>query len=437
VLVIEEDGRSSLRRYWELRCGPKRAVATAADEAKVEEETLAILDEATRLRLISDVPLGAFLSGGVDSSAVVASMTRAATGAVKTFSIGFDEKDYDESEHAALVARHLGTAHEALVLRPPADPAKLLEKIAWHYGEPFADTSCVPTFAVSELARSRVTVALSGDGGDELFLGYGRYVGTQLDGWLQDRALLGKLATSRPALATLLLLGRRDLANLLGHARWNQETDAALRYVARVEHFAPVFKRPLVTADFARTAAAAGDARRIVADRITASDGDSLVEKAAHADFTTYLPDDILVKVDVASMAFGLETRAPLLDHVLAEHVARLPSSMKMKGLATKAFFKKALRPRLPAATLERKKMGFGVPLDHWFRGSLATLLEETLFERRSLERGIVDEKGLRALVAEHRRGVDRQYLLFNLLMLELWHRTFVDARRPSAAARP
>ncbi len=439
TLLVREDGRSELRRYWELRCGPKRTISTEAERRKVEDEALALLDEATRLRLISDVPLGAFLSGGVDSAAVVASMrqvVRAGEG-VRTFSIGFEEKDYDESPYAALVARHLGTTHEALVLRPPSDPVALLEKIAWHHGEPFADSSCVPTFAVSELARSRVTVALSGDGGDELFLGYGRYVGTRLEEVLAGRPWLRALATSRPAIFALLRLGKRDLANALGHTRWNVEAGPGPRYLTRVEYFSPDRKRTTLSDGFRAKVAPAGDARRIVLDRIEASDGVTFTEKVAHADFTTYLPDDILVKVDVASMAYGLETRAPLLDHVLAERVAALPFDLKMVGLTTKVFLKRALEPRLPRATLDRRKMGFGVPLDHWFRGSLSPLLEDVLLARRTLERGILDAQGVRTLLEEHRRGADRQVLLFNLLMLELWHRRFVDGAARTAIERP
>jgi asparagine synthase (glutamine-hydrolysing) len=457
TLLVREDGRSELRRYWELRYGPKRTVATAAEQKAVEEEALALLDEATKLRMISDVPLGAFLSGGIDSSAVVASMCKAVSGksgagdftsgseaskkngvshdSVKTFSIGFEEKDYDESAYADLVARHLGTAHELLVLKPPSDMPALLERIAWHYGEPFADASCVPTFAVSKLARARVTVALSGDGGDELCLGYGRYVGTELESKLARKGLLG-LATSRPALFALSKLGKRDLASHLGHLRWHlDEESPEARYLTRVEHLGPGLKRRLASEAFRQKVAPAGDARSIVLDLVRASDGETLTERVAHADFATYLPDDILVKVDVASMAFGLETRAPLLDHKFAELVARLPAATKLEGLTTKAFLKRALAPRLPHETLHRRKMGFGVPLEHWFRGALSKLLEETLLSRRALDRGILDEQGVRQLVAEHAsKRVDWQYVLFNLLMLEFWFRTWIDGARVPAA---
>ena len=437
TLLVKEDGRHELRRYWQLSYGPKRRVESEADERKVEEEMLGVLDEATRLRMISDVPLGAFLSGGVDSSAVVASMRKVAGGSqVRTFSIGFDEKDYDESAYAATVARHLSTTHESLTLRPPVDTTKLLEKIAWHYGEPFADSSCVPTFAVSQLARARVTVALSGDGGDELFLGYGRYKATALEEKLDRSALLETLGTSRVGLYALLKLGKRELANMLGHARSNP-LRGELRYLPKVEHFSPERKRLVCTKGFLDKVAPAGDARELVLQKIKASAGETLVERVAHADWETYLPDDILVKVDVASMAYALETRAPLLDHKLAELVAALPARLKMDGLTTKAFLKRALAPRLPHEILHRRKMGFGVPLEHWFRGSLAPLLEETLLSRRSLERGVLDEKGVRAMIDEHKRGTDWQYPLFNLLMLELWYRTWIDAKAPAPVPVP
>ena len=437
TLLVHEDGRSELSAYWKLSYGPKRAVEGEKAERAVEEEIRTVLDEATQLRMISDVPLGAFLSGGVDSSAVVASMRRVAgSNNVRTFSIGFDEKDYDESDYAATVARHLSTTHEALTLRPPADTRALLEKISWHYGEPFADSSCVPTFAVSELARARVTVALSGDGGDELFLGYGRYKATAFEQELESHPLLAALGTSRAGLWALQKLGKRELGNMLGHARTNL-LPGALRYLPKIEHFSPEKKREICTESFLRSVAHAGDARELVLQKIKASDGETLVEKVAHADFETYLPDDILVKVDVAAMACALETRPPLLDHVLAQLVAALPSRLKMAGTTTKAILKSALAPRLPQEILHRRKMGFGVPLEHWFRGSLAPLLEEILLSRRCLDRGVLEEKGVRRMLEEHKRGTDWQYPLFNLLMLELWFRTWIDGagERPAAKA--
>ncbi len=429
TLTIGRDGEPRLRRYWELRMSPKRRVETASDAAKVEEEILETLDEATRLRMISDVPLGAFLSGGVDSSAVVASMKRAGSGPVRTFAIGFDEKAYDESAYARLVAQHVGTDHTELTLRP--DSLDGIERLAWHYGEPFADPSLLPTSAVSKLARSRVTVALSGDGGDEVFLGYERYAGMNLEEGLERLPrLLRDVMYLRPWAPVLNMLGigrSMRLGDHLGFARWRRGAPIWDRYFPALEVTAPRVKERLWSDGFARSLGG-HDAREWLRARIRASDGETWTEKCAHADFTTYLPDDICVKVDVASMAYGLETRAPLLDHVLVEKVARLPFALKMKGLRGKLALKKALRARLPRTTLDRRKMGFGVPIDHWFRGGFAKLLEDVLLDPRARERGVFEPKGVRALIEEHRTRGGQQNVLFALLMMELWWKRFVDA---------
>lgn len=429
TLTIGRDGQPRQRRYWELRMSPKRSVASAAEAAKVEEEILATLDEATKLRMISDVPLGAFLSGGVDSSAVVASMKRAASGPVKTFAIGFDEKAYDESGFARLVAQHVGTDHTELTLRP--DSLDGIERLAWHYGEPFADPSLLPTSAVSKLARSRVTVALSGDGGDEVFLGYERYAGMNLEEGLERcPRLVRDLMYLRPWAPVLNMLGvgrSVRLGDQLGFARWRRGAPIWDRYFPAIEVTAPRTKERLWSDGFAR-ALGGHDAREWLRERIKASDGETWTEKCAHADFTTYLPDDICVKVDVASMAYGLETRAPLLDHILVEKVARLPFALKMKGLRGKLVLKKAHRARLPRTTLERRKMGFGVPIDRWFKGGFTTLLEDVLLDGRARERGILDKKGVAALLEEHKVRGGQQNVLFALLMMELWFKKFVDA---------
>jgi asparagine synthase (glutamine-hydrolysing) len=432
TLTVGRDGKVELRRYWELKMSPKRPVENAAQAARVEEEVLETLDEATKLRLISDVPLGAFLSGGVDSSAVVASMKRAATD-VKTFSIGFDEKAYDESGFARLVAQHVGTDHTELTLRP--DSLDGIERLAWHYGEPFADSSLLPTSAVSKLARSRVTVALSGDGGDEVFLGYERYSGMNLEETLEGwPRLVRDVLYLRPwaPLLNALGIGRAvRLGDQLGFARWRRGAKIWDRYFPAIEVTAPRVKERLWSADFARSLGG-HDAREWLRSRIRASDGETWTEKCAHADFTTYLPDDICVKVDVASMAYGLETRAPLLDHVLVEKVARLPYSLKMRGLRGKLILKKALRARLPRTTLERRKMGFGVPIDHWFKGGFSKLLQDVLLDSSARERGILEPRGVEALLEEHRQRGGQQGVLFALLMMELWFKQFIrGAKEP------
>jgi asparagine synthase (glutamine-hydrolysing) len=427
TLTVSRDGQLRIKRYWELSMGPKRTDRLE----RIEEEILETLDEATKLRMISDVPLGAFLSGGIDSSAVVASMQRASTSPVRTFAIGFEEKAWDESSYARLVAEHVKTDHTELVLKP--DSLEGIEKLSWHYNEPFADSSLLPTSAVSKLARSKVTVVLSGDGGDEVFCGYGRYTGVRVEERLDGMAApLRALAKSRAGIAVLQGLGVGATNGLTDHlhaARWRSQLPMVERYLCQIEPTSPDTRRRVMAQDLVR-ALGGFDPRALLRDRIEKSDGETWTEKCAHADFTTYLPDDICVKVDVASMAYGLETRAPLLDHILVEKVARLPFALKMRGITGKWVLREALRARLPATTLTRKKMGFGVPIEVWFKGGFSKLLEDVLLDKKARERGVLDPQGVRGLIDEHKARGGQQYALFTLLMLEVWFRQWIDVAK-------
>ena len=431
LLSCKADGRHELRRYWRLRMGPKRpAKASRAQRARAADRLLELLDEATRLRMVSDVPLGALLSGGIDSSAVVASMCASSAGAggdVQTFTIGFGETGYDESRYAAEVADHLRTEHHRLQLT--ADSFAALEKIAWHYGEPFADSSCLPTFAVSSLARQRVTVALTGDGGDELFCGYRRYLSVALEERL--RAAAGPLraaARSRMMNRLLLRARRKALAGDLARSRDCRDLDLRHLYLSRLAVLGQEQEQALLRPEL-REQLAGSSPGRVVLGAIDASDGETLAERCAHADATTYLPDDILVKVDVASMAYGLECRAPLLDHVLAEYVAGLPFAFKMNRWRRKAVLKEAVARRLPRSVLNRKKRGFLVPLQSWLESGGSALLRETLLSSRASERGYFRRSRIERLLAEQAAGTgSHQNLLFGLLMLELWHRLWIDS---------
>lgn len=428
LLEVEADGRHQLRRYWSLQLGPKRRVAGRRAEERVEEELLAAIDEATRLRMVSDVPLGAFLSGGVDSSAIVAAMCEAQPGSkVRTFSIGFDEPAYDERAYAREVAEHLGTEHVDLVLSPENAPE--LERVVWHYGEPFADPSALPTFAVSELARKHVTVVLSGDAGDELFLGYDRYLGTRLEEAVRTSPQpLRALARNRVALALLSHGGKPQLAGTLAHSAFNPQLTPIDLYLSRLELVRERDKRELYSPGFVQ-ATRAMDAYALYRRAIADSDGETFVERCAHADVSAYLPDDILVKVDVASMAFGLECRSPLLDHRLAELAATLPARLKLRRLEQKRVLKRAIRRRVPPRVLERKKQGFGVPLEHWFRGQLTGLLRERLLDPAARQRGLFDPRAVERAIEEHASGrVDRRNQLYPLLVLETWYRTCLEA---------
>ena len=423
VLEAQPDGslgELELVRYWRLP-GP-RGVRRQRSAAELRRELVAQLEEAVRLRLISDVPLGAFLSGGVDSSAIVAMMARVGGGRVKTFSIGFSAKEYDETRYARMVAERYATDHEEFIVEP--DAIAVLPQLIWHYGEPFADPSAIPTYYVSEMARRKVTVALNGDGGDECFLGYNRYKAmhhlSRLDGlprW--SRIGLGySLALAPPELQRRYKIPRiRALLQA-------PDQRPSRRYAFTIVYFTDDDK-----------AAGYGDAMQ---EHLAGSaldllepyfaEADTLVSGANWADIHSYLPDDLMVKVDVASMAHGLESRSPLLDHVLMEWAAELPEHLQMAHGETKALFKSAMEPYLPKELLYRPKMGFGCPVDHWFRSELKEFAYETLLSQSARGRGLFRPAYVRTLLEEHCALTrDHHTRLWALLMLELWFQMWID----------
>jgi asparagine synthase (glutamine-hydrolysing) len=426
ILTVAADGRHAQRPYWSLGLSPKRPVQSAREEQALQEELLERIDEATRLRMVSDVPLGAFLSGGVDSSAIVASMCAAGASSVRTFSIGFEEPSYDERAYAREVAQHLGTEHTELVLTP--DNFAPLERVVRHYGEPFADPSALPTFAVSELAREHVTVALTGDAGDELFLGYGRYLGSRVDERVRTAPSPLRLLARNPiALGLLSHGGAPELAGQLTHDAQHKHLPPGDLYATRLEMLTPELKQELYAESFAYSVRGI-EARALVRQAVERSDGETFVERCAHADVQTYLPGDILTKVDIASMAYGLECRSPFLDHELAEFVASLPSRLKHRRLVGKRILKEAIRTRVPRSAIERRKQGFGVPLEHWFRGRLTLLLRERLLSPEAKGRGIFQPPVVERLIEEHAQGRrDHRNALFPLLMLETWFQECVE----------
>ena len=426
--LLVEDGRVTVRRYWKLSYGTKRNIT----EAEAVDELRSRLREAVRIRLVSDVPLGAFLSGGIDSGAIVALMSELGAVPVRTFSIGFHEKEYDELEYARLVAKRYETQHEEFVVRPNA--LEILPRLVWHYNEPFADSSAIPTFLLSELTRRYVTVALNGDAGDENFAGYERYranvLASRFDGMPSVlRRPLDLVARMVPASGTsksVMSRGKRFL-EALGEGRER-------RYVRWMSHFQPLLKSELCQAEFQEVAG--GDASDILLRSYAESDAPDFVDATLDVDVNNYLPDDLLVKVDIATMAHGLEGRSPLLDHPLMEFAASLPSGLKMNGAIKKYILKEAVKPLLPKEIIERPKMGFGVPLDHWFRHELKDLAYDVLLSDSLRQRGYFHEHVVRRLLDEHTRGVRSwHYQLWNLLMFESWHRMFIDARPTSCPA--
>jgi asparagine synthase (glutamine-hydrolysing) len=426
--LVVEDGRVTVQRYWKLSYATKRNLT----EGEAVEELRSRLREAVRIRLVSDVPLGAFLSGGIDSGAIVALMSELGAAPVRTFSIGFKEKEYDELEYARLVAKRYETRHEEFVVRPNA--LEILPRLVWHYNEPFADSSAIPTFLLSELTRRYVTVALNGDAGDENFAGYERYRANVLAGRFDEippvlRRPLDLVARMVPASGTsksVMSRGKRFL-EALGEGRER-------RYVRWMSHFQPLLKSELCRAEFQEVAG--GDASDILLRSYAKSDAPDFVDATLDVDVNNYLPDDLLVKVDIATMAHGLEGRSPLLDHPLMEFAASLPSGLKMNGAIKKYILKEAVKPLLPKEIIERPKMGFGVPLDHWFRHELKDLAYDVLLSGSLRQRGYFHEHVVRRLLDEHTRGVRSwHYQLWNLLMFESWHRMFIDARPTSCPA--
>ena len=388
------------------------------DEATLEERLLAELDDAVKVRLVSDVPFGAFLSGGLDSSVVCALMTRHLSQPLKTFSIGFEEAAFDELPDARRVAQHLGTEHHELVVR--ADATGLLDTLAHHFDEPFGDSSAIPTYLVSQLAAKHVKMVLSGDGGDELFAGYSRY---RRYAALQRirRSTLG-MGPGLAKLAGALIPGARG-RRLAGIGQrmglpWPDD------YLALVGLASPA-DLGLLFGERAKT-----DPFGSIRQRFVRSDIDSDMERILSGDMDTYLADDILTKVDRTTMAVSLEGRAPLLDQNLIAFAARLPFDMKLRGEQGKYLFRKVAARLLPADVLNKRKQGFAIPLASWFRTDLKPMLLDTIGSRAFRERGLFSMQGIQTLVDEHQQGLqDRGELLWMVMVLETWLKTLPEQR--------
>ena len=410
--------------YWRLEYTPKLDL----DEDEAAEALLEVLTEAVRLRLIADVPLGALLSGGVDSSVVVALMSRLSDRPVKTFSIGFDEKAFNELPYARLVARRYGTDHHELIVRARA--LDVLPTLVRHYGEPFADSSAIPSYHVAQLTRRHVTVALNGDGGDECFAGYERYLGSGLAERYQRIPRPLRVGMIEP-LATLIP-GTLPRRNRLGQAKRFLQVaaqPAARRYLRWVTYFTPEQKQGLYTPEFrARLGGREGGAWLLHQFADVRREGCDHLDALLATDVRSYLPYDLLVKMDIATMASSLEARSPFLDHKVMEFAARLPGRYKLHGTTLKYLLKKVARKLLPAENLDRRKMGFGMPVGNWMRGELRPLLDDVLLSPRALARGYFRPEAVQQLVQENAKGPhDHSNQLWALLWLELWHQEFLD----------
>jgi len=427
-LATWQDGRLQVERYWQ----PSAEETFRGSEADAVHELRAVLADAVRLHLVSDVPLGAFLSGGVDSSLVVGLMTEASAEPVKTFSIGFDEPQYDELQHARRVASHFGTDHHELVVKP--DAIAILDRLVAHFDEPFGDASAIPTWYVSEIARQHVTVVLSGDGGDELFGGYDRYLPhprvVAFDRY-SPRALR-RIAARAGAQLPHGVRGR----NFLRHVGRDQRG----RYVDAIRFFGIDEKAALYTRDvFERLAGP--DPETLLATHFERYGALPWPSQMMRFDAETYLPEDVLTKVDRMSMAHSIESRVPLLDNEVIEFACSLPSTVKIREGRRKHVLKEVAATLLPPEVINRPKQGFAVPLDVWFRGRLAELFGDLLLSPRTLQRGYFQPSFIKRLVAEHCSGKRNHDLrLWQLVVFECWLRQYVDqaaASERASTARP
>lgn len=419
--LVLKDNKVTLTPYWTLEYNNKLDIS----EEDAQAEIMRLLREAVSIRLYSDVPIGAFLSGGIDSSTVVALMSELSGKRVKTFSIGFEEKDYSELQYARNIAEKFETEHHELIVKP--DALKILPLLVERYGEPYADSSCIPTYYISEQTKRYVTVALNGDGGDESFAGYERY----------QAMILAEVLKKVPWPAGLifkhlarLLPDNVDPKNRLRRIKRFLEA-AALpfnkRYTRWVAFFNEDLQKELYSAEFSHRLSSF-NAPGPLDSWLNGHEELAILDRLLNTDVHINLPDDLLVKVDITSMANSLEGRSPFLDHKFMEFVARLPAGYKLRGLVKKYILKKSVSGLIPPENIYRRKMGFGVPLRQWFRREMKEFLTETLLSPFSLKRGYFRPEVVKGMIKEHTAGKrDYTFQLWSLLMLELWHQRFID----------
>ncbi len=428
-LVLNSGGNLKKERYWEIDLREKTNLTF--EDAK--KRLKALLTEATKIRLNSDVPLGAFLSGGIDSSIVVGLMSEISQKPVKTFTIGFEESEYSELKFARVVAKHFGTEHHELIVKP--DFLGILPKIVWHYDQPYADSSALPSFYVAEMARKNVKVALTGDGGDENFAGYLRYKAMKIS------SFIAPFFMPVPKAFVDWVLGKKRFLHAPDSKRF-------YRYIHRF--IQPLKQSPgrrnliwhaafttqmknYIYSDEMRKKFTDVDAYDYLESKFRGSNAKNNIDRTLYADLTGYLPEDLLVKMDVATMAHSLEARSPLLDHKFVEFAATLPPEWKLKGLKSKYILKETFKDFLPRGILTRRKQGFGIPLGKWFAGAWLGYLKEVLLSEKASKRGYFKMKNISRLINDHAEGkADYGYCLWTLLMLELWHRVFIDGETGS-----
>jgi asparagine synthase (glutamine-hydrolysing) len=420
-LACDVNGNIRIEKYWELTYQEKQILTTKEYGTRVMD----LLEEATKIRMVSDVPLGALLSGGIDSSAVVGLMAKHSTKPVKTFSIGFSESDYSELKYAKLVANHFKTEHHEFIVTPKV--IEILPKLVWHYSEPYADSSMLPSYYVANETRKHVTVALNGDGGDENFAGYPRYLAQKL--------------ISQPLV--------RGLSKLIHHMILPSGSADPRKFFTRLKRFTKVAHlSPAQRYLQWQLCFDAGNRQKLyqpwLRDEMKQAAGRTTedyllnlykeapawtsLDRMLYTDMMSYLPDDLLVKMDIASMANSLESRSPFLDHKLVRFTSQIPSDLKLKGFTLKYILRKALKGFVPDRILIRGKMGFGVPISRWFRNDLKGYIQKMLASEIIRKRNYLQPEAVQHLMKEHFAGrVDNGARLWALLVLEIWFQTFID----------
>jgi asparagine synthase (glutamine-hydrolysing) len=419
--ALWRDGRLDVRPYWQ----PDFNAEEDLPDEEYARQLRALLTSAVEMRLQSEVPLGAFLSGGIDSTIVVGLMSKLMSEPVRTFSIGFPVAEFDETRYAREAARRFGAIHQEFQVRP--DAMEILPRLVWHYDEPFADSSAVPTWYVSQLTRQHVTVALTGDAGDELFAGYPRYLAVWLaEGFdrlptIMQRMLAGHYWQRIPS-------GTRQKSLV---RRWKRFTEMlnlppARRYLEWIAIFGQARRDALYSDEFS-AALPQSDPLEFLSGALDRCNRRDPVTAFSLADLVTYLPCDLMTKVDIASMAQGLECRQPFLDYRVVELSARMPRRLKFRHGQGKRILRETFGDLLPESIQKRPKMGFGVPLDHWFRYELKDFTRGVLLDRQTLDRGFFRPEAVAQLLEEHEQGrFNHGYRLWSLLIFELWHREWL-----------
>jgi len=424
-LVLDKRGLK-VTRYWELRYSRPRKPKRIEE---YEEGLLNILEESVRSCLVSDVPLGAFLSGGIDSSVVVALMKRISRSRVKTFSIGFDREDYSELEYARKVSKILETEHREFIMTSSA--VNDLEKLVWHHNEPFADSSALPTYHIAKNTAKYIRVVLTGDGGDESFAGYDRYRAARLSSHLEHwpRNIFGAAGRTVLYLNKFLNGKQSDFLARRGDflCAMHKYGDFSERYAYWMGIFSDEEKNMLYMDEFKNMIKGSGPLD-FMSRQFTNTELLDPAEKAMKTDIETNLPGDLTVKMDIATMANSMEARAPFLDRRLMEFAASIPSELKLKGRTSKYIIKKLALKFLPKEILSRRKMGFAVPIGGWFKNELKSYISEILLDRKALGRGYFKEGSIEKLISEHTSGIrNNKHKLWSLLNLELWHKVFME----------